>query len=487
MTRLILLGLDGASYDFVMNNINELPTLKRLIEGGCYGVLESVTPPITIPAFPCLATSKSPEKFGIYTFYTFNSETKELKLWKESMYKDRFWDILSDYGYDPVLFNIPASYPYKKDFNGVIVSAPPEEGKKNFTHPPELWSKLNNLVGKLKLRPDRTSVDPGYIEEIIDLEDKRANALNYLLENNNWNFCMMFFRQTDRIAHRWWHTDELLKAYKRSDHHLSQILDKYDADTIIFSDHGFEGLHTSINLSYILMREGLIKLTGKKRHRSFVAWLRFNVSRFAKKHGFISHLRIIIPKQVIEKTPSGQTLSWFNVLAHKMLDFNKTEVYPISSGKVIPLFVFGDKEKVKNVIRNRLDEFNFNYNLKDMDNSDPKVPDLMLETDQEGYFFYTNFDANEPVSKVKKSTHNKRGIFIANGNSFASGKVDDLKITDLAPTILHYFNVPLPSDYEGRVLKQIFKKRSDAYNREVRYRIEKEVIKKRVEQLKGKL
>lgn len=302
MKRLALLGFDGMSYDFLMEHLDELPTFKRVIENGCHGVLDSVRPPITVPAFPCLATSKSPDYYGIYTFYKFNKETKELKLWKETKLKDRFWDILSDRGYRSVLFNIPTSYPYKNDFKGSIVASGPEEGKKSYTYPPELWNELKELVGKLKLQPDKSAVDPGYIEEVTEIEEKRIRAIEHLLNSDNWNFAMTFLRQTDRIAHGWWHTDEVLKAYKRADEHLRKMLGN-DCDVIIYSDHGFQGLYKAINISYILEKAGLIRLKTKSPHKVATAWLRRKVSSFAKEHGFIGYLRRATPQKVLEKTP----------------------------------------------------------------------------------------------------------------------------------------------------------------------------------------
>jgi predicted AlkP superfamily phosphohydrolase/phosphomutase len=486
--KLLVIGFDGATFDVILKNIDELPTFKRLLEDSSYGILESVIPPITIPAFPCLAASKTPDYFKTYTFYTFNKNTKELKLWKETMIEDRFWDILSDNGYNCILFNIPASYPYKKDFNGMIVAAAPEAGKKSYSYPPELWRELNNHVGGgLKLRPENSAVDPDYIKEIIELEDKRVKAINYLLENNSWDFAMIFLRQTDRIAHRWWYSGELLKAYQRADNHLKEIICKYDCDTIIFSDHGFEGLHTSINLGYILLSEGLITLKGKKWYRVVLAWLREKVSNFAKKYGFISILRRITPQTIIEKTPHGNILTWFNVLAHKMVDFERTEVMPISAGKVISLYVFGDKKQVKQKIKNCLDKLGFRYELRELNNHDPRVPDLILEAKDKGYFFYTHFDAQEPVSKVKKSTHNKEGIIIVNGKSFKKGEIKEARLIDLAPTILHYFGIPIPISYEGKVL-QIFSEDSEMVQRKIKYRdYEKERIKQKIKRLKSRL
>ena len=48
-------------------------------------------------------------------------------------------------------------------------------------------------------------------------------------------------------------------------------------------------------------------------------------------------------------------------------------------------------------------------------------------------------------------------------------KLPDLKIYDIAPTILHMFGLPVPSDMDGRVLTEIFKKDGEPGQREVVY------------------
>jgi predicted AlkP superfamily phosphohydrolase/phosphomutase len=58
-----------------------------------------------------------------------------------------------------------------------------------------------------------------------------------------------------------------------------------------------------------------------------------------------------------------------------------------------------------------------------------------------------------PQIRGDSGCHRLHGIFIAGGPSFAHGAaVAGPKITDLAPTILHILDVPVPEDLDGRVL-----------------------------------
>src|SRR6478736_4146592 len=47
---------------------DELPTISGLMERGSYGRLTSVIPPITVPAWSCMMSSKTPGDLGVYGF-----------------------------------------------------------------------------------------------------------------------------------------------------------------------------------------------------------------------------------------------------------------------------------------------------------------------------------------------------------------------------------------------------------------------------------
>jgi hypothetical protein len=55
------------------------------------------------------------------------------------------------------------------------------------------------------------------------------------------------------------------------------------------------------------------------------------------------------------------------------------------------------------------------------------------------------------------STHSGTGIFMAYGNDIGKKSIGKLSIMDIAPTILFIMNCEIPSDADGRVLKEIFK------------------------------
>jgi len=77
---------------------------------------------------------------------------------------------------------------------------------------------------------------------------------------------------------------------------------------------------------------------------------------------------------------------------------------------------------------------------------------------------------NEPYSNRHTGSHRMNGIFIAYGLDIRKGfRIDNAKIYDIAPTVLHMFGVPIPRDIDGRVLKEIFKPDSEFAKRKTKF------------------
>ena len=67
--KVVVFGLDCATPQLVFDKwAKDLPHLSRLMERGISGPMQSCIPPITIPAWSCMMTSKNPGKLGCYGF-----------------------------------------------------------------------------------------------------------------------------------------------------------------------------------------------------------------------------------------------------------------------------------------------------------------------------------------------------------------------------------------------------------------------------------
>src|SRR5262245_63411005 len=92
--KLLVVGLDCAAPEVLFND-EALSNFRRLMEAGCWGGLESVIPPITVPAWMCMSTSQDPGSLGVYGFHNRNDRSytepslvnyrsiQELAVWDE--------------------------------------------------------------------------------------------------------------------------------------------------------------------------------------------------------------------------------------------------------------------------------------------------------------------------------------------------------------------------------------------------------------------
>jgi predicted AlkP superfamily phosphohydrolase/phosphomutase len=67
--KVAVIGLDCAEPSLVFDRwAADLPNLRRLADSGLSGRLESCMPPITVPAWSCMASGKDPGTLGVYGF-----------------------------------------------------------------------------------------------------------------------------------------------------------------------------------------------------------------------------------------------------------------------------------------------------------------------------------------------------------------------------------------------------------------------------------
>src|SRR5215813_10584579 len=65
--KICVIGLDCAAPEIVFGD-ERLTNLRRIMQQGTWGRLESVIPPITVPAWMCMTTSQDPGSLGVYGF-----------------------------------------------------------------------------------------------------------------------------------------------------------------------------------------------------------------------------------------------------------------------------------------------------------------------------------------------------------------------------------------------------------------------------------
>jgi predicted AlkP superfamily phosphohydrolase/phosphomutase len=94
------------------------------------------------------------------------------------------------------------------------------------------------------------------------------------------------------------------------------------------------------------------------------------------------------------------------------------------------------------------------------------VPDLVL-VPREGYNF--SFAVTEAAPKAsEEGTHRHNGVFIIKGDAISDpGPNFQPDLIDVTPTILHCLDLPVPTDLDGRVLRELLASDGDIHYEEV--------------------
>jgi predicted AlkP superfamily phosphohydrolase/phosphomutase len=282
-SRVLVIGLDCAPPQLVFDRwLDELPTIRSLAERGSYGVLRSCDPPITVPAWSVMTSSRNPGVLGIYGFRNRRDRSYDGLAFanSRSIRVPRVWDILSERGRDVIVLGVPQTYPVTPT-NGVMVSCflTPDVTTSQYTHPPELKEEIEGLVGEYMVDvPNfRTNEKERLLDDLEEMTEKRFRVAEHLLETRPWDLFFMVEMGTDRIHHAFWRfTDPehrlyepgnrfegaMLDYYRRLDEKIARLLRFADEDTavLLVSDHGAKAIDGGICVNEWLRQEGYLAL-----------------------------------------------------------------------------------------------------------------------------------------------------------------------------------------------------------------------------------
>ena len=497
MTQLLIIGLDGATFDLIKPWAAEgkLPALAKLMHDGVTGDLESTLPPVTSPAWPTFMTGKNPGKHGVFDFIRPRAGTFDMV--NASQIKGKLlWEILSEAGYSVGVLNVPITYP-PRQVNGYLVPGllAPDQGKT--VYPPDLLKPYEAELGKYRLTPNVQYKAGNEAEFIADLHDLIDTQLRYalrLMQDHPTDVLMLHFLATDNGSHALWrfmdkthprhdpvlaakYGDALLKVYQHLDEAVKQV-QAAGCSIIIMSDHGFGPLHRTINLNILFIEKGLMHL--KPRFFTQARWWAFrNGLTPATAYKILSRLGLQNVTARVSRKARNELVGKF--LSFEDVDWSRTIAY--SMGHVGQIYInLQGREPYGSITSDRyeaarqqvVDALN---TLRDPATGQPLVERIIpreeaahgpyldqgadLHLILDGYktiafpLFATDGRVLTPQIRGDSGCHRLHGIFIGHGPAFASGAaVTGAKIIDLAPTILHLLDVAVPEDMDGRVLSE---------------------------------
>jgi predicted AlkP superfamily phosphohydrolase/phosphomutase len=469
--KVLVIGLDGIPSDLLFNDLLEdLPNIKTMADNGLFATLESCHPPITVPAWMVMMTSKSPGELGIYGWrhrkgFSYNEGWIASSL---SIKEPRVWDLLAKEGKKVCLIGIPPSYP-PTEVNGSLISCSlTPKNSKSFTYPPQLASEVENIVGGNYLFdiPFRIEDRNEALNKLYEMTDKRFKVINHLLKKEQCDYFMFVEIGFDRLHHMFWkyydtthpkyepnnkYRQVIPEYYKYVDGKIGEILSTLEDDTyvLLVSDHGTASMKGAFCINEWLINEGYLKL---------------------KKY----------PNSITDLDNSE--VDWDNTTAWGWGGYYARIFFNVkgreSNGK-IPMDKFHTvREKLKMKLLTIEGPQGQKFNNKVFRPEDLYIesngskPDLIVYLDNlswrsAGTVGHNTLYLSENDVGPDDSVHWMDGVFVlykkngrVNHTNYSNGygtKLNNLSIYDVAPTILEIMNSPIPKNMQGKVAEEVTK------------------------------
>jgi predicted AlkP superfamily phosphohydrolase/phosphomutase len=267
MTPLLVIGLDGATFDLVgpWAAAGRLPALAGLLRRGAWGRLTSTIPAATFPAWTSLATGVNPGRHGIIDFAERIPGTYRVRFVNGSFRRaPAIWNRVAAAGGRVAVLTVPATYP-PEPVPGVMVSgfdSPVTTAiDGSFVHPHALWGEIRRNIGRVPFADfQEVSTGPGWHERalgrLLDGIERRTRLAELVLARDRFDLAMIVFGESDTVAHHFWRFhdpgsprfapspfgDAIRRVYEALDAAVGRLLAAMPGAVVaVVSDHGSGG------------------------------------------------------------------------------------------------------------------------------------------------------------------------------------------------------------------------------------------------------
>lgn len=459
--KVIVIGLDCATPQLVFDRYKkDLPTLSRFASQGTWGKLRSTTPPITVPAWAAMTTSKDAGDLGVYGFRSrkAGADYNDMDIAHAGLIKEkRVWDYLGDAGYRVGMLGVPQTYPVKP-VNGMMVSCfltPSTEA--NFTYPQELKKEILDACAPDDYIFDfanRTQVPPDQVlETIYTMTNQRQRIFEDWIDNKEWDFLMMVEMGVDRIHHYLWqYMDPEHKDYEPGNPYEQKIRDYYthiDSWIAKIEKKAPEG-----TIFYVVSDHGAKRMEGM-----------FVINEWLIDNGYLTLKTPLEKPTTIEACDidwsKTRAWAWGGFYSRLFINVKDREPQGIVDPSDVPALIEELREKLLAVKGPKGEDLKHElYTAKELyPNATGDVPDLLifwgdLYWKVAGTLGYGSYYIDQDDRGLDYGVHDWDGIFIQYDPSQKGlGEKNDLSILDVAPTILDNFGQDVPPDMRGKIIQ----------------------------------
>jgi predicted AlkP superfamily phosphohydrolase/phosphomutase len=285
-SRCFVLGLDCLGPEVISpESLEELPNLRRLVEEGLSGPLESTLPPITVPAWSSMLSGRDPGELGVYGFKNRRSYAYgDLLFATSGMVRfPRVWDFVGQAGGQSIVIGVPQTSP-PPPVQGVLISGFEAEGADladgaAFARPPEIAAEIRSLVGDyiFDIEDFRNVPRQTVLEQAWRMTEQRCLLMERLLATRPWDFAMLCEIAPDRLHHTFWSDHDprhrrhdpnspfrgaIREYYRYVDGWIGRLRERLPADCVflVVSDHGARAMDGGVCINEVLRQAGWLTL-----------------------------------------------------------------------------------------------------------------------------------------------------------------------------------------------------------------------------------
>lgn len=466
---LLLLGIDGLDLYFIEEHRSELPNLSSLLDKGKAGLLDSILPPVTLPAWGCAFTGRRSEDFGHFDMHNLNDFKYEFKAKDRSEFSEKgFWKYTNQ---KMAILDVPCAS--TTELNGYMISGPFSVRGPN-SYPSELYKELRKELNLEEV--DLSGSEEEKRDKAFKRFEKRKETLEYFLnEKKNVDLYFYVFRATDTLMHHSSSDEQLLEAYKEADEYLGELMER-DLHIIVFSDHGAVKTTESYSINSWFRDNGYLEMNDSDSSGKMPAWKRplLKIGEKAMQMGFKDQL---VKLNNLYKSLTGEEFKKTGKIDLDSVDWSKTEAFSYTvatcryagvwvNDQRFPEGIVEDREAKKEELKEKMEEIDKVERVlmkeEAFEQDVPTFPDLVIVY-KEGIEQDSQL-RDTPVSEINTYMHRKEGFIGLHGDSF--GDVPEgADLVDIAPTVLHYLGEDIPEEIDGKVL-DIFAEGTEPAERE---------------------
>lgn len=472
---ILVIGLDGLSYNMLDRFDVSFPYLDSVRDSGVSGDLMSVDTPTTIPAWTSFATGKDPGSHGVHNMNHVSSDYKYGPV-KPNTSDAAVYDFLTD----SLFLNLPASAGRIPAADGTLVESSLLEKTKAEMVPESLhdlkyYESYNPMHDHSKKQ--RPNVYRDHLRDIISSREQFAREA---FKKRDPQFGFVLFSATDWAGHMLSKipSEEKREAFYRTI--VEDIADgveelaKLSDNVVLMSDHGFEYKHHTIHLSDWLYEQGYLSISSDDTNES---------------HGVVDRLT---DRTVQLGVSTAQTLSrrserlydFFRLVHNRLLgsglgdriheastpniDYPESIAWQLRYGCLYlsddrfesPQVTAGRREQLQDELISELQELTVDDEpiFREVLTPDeayadpiPEMPDV-ISRPASGFHAITHWSPTGGyTSPTENFEHRYRGLIAADGPLFGTGEVEGMSIVDLIPTLFAAIGEPLSPEFDGTV------------------------------------